>query len=267
MLHFDPSTAAAAEATRVLAVAELGAIAPRPVDAQRRTAERRGQPQGEPRQKGRVEVPRRGGRRVAAVAGFRRPPEAALDHDLASHRSHALTVRSRHRLGSREHGATQRAPWFLALERSGKLYVPWNRTRNGNESWVEVELRGLSIYTHHGVSEAEREIGQRLEFDVSFDVPDCDAVLTDRIEDTVDYGEVCDIVALAATERSYKTLERLVPGGRRAARRALRLRVGAGAGVEARAAAAAGDPGGRGRGHARRSGEDDDEEPTDGEEA
>jgi dihydroneopterin aldolase len=80
---------------------------------------------------------------------------------------------------------------------------------NGTESSVEVELRGLSIYTHHGVSEAEREVGQRLEFDISFDVPDCDAVLTDRLEDTVDYAEICDIVALAATERSYKTLERL----------------------------------------------------------
>lgn len=80
---------------------------------------------------------------------------------------------------------------------------------NGIESRVEVDLRGLSIYTHHGVSDAEREVGQRLEFDLGFDVPDCDAVLTDRIEDTVDYSEVCDIVALAATERSYRTLERL----------------------------------------------------------
>src|SRR3954452_7664487 len=83
---------------------------------------------------------------------------------------------------------------------------------NGFDSAVEVELRSLSIYTHHGVSEAEQEVGQRLEFDVSFDVPDCDAVLTDRLEDTVDYGEVCDIVALAATERTYKTLERLAEG-------------------------------------------------------
>lgn len=74
---------------------------------------------------------------------------------------------------------------------------------------TEIEIRGLSIYTHHGVSDAEQEVGQRLEFDISFDVPDCDAVLTDRIEDTVDYGEVCDLVALAATERSYRTLERL----------------------------------------------------------
>ena len=80
---------------------------------------------------------------------------------------------------------------------------------NGPETSVEVELRGLSIYTHHGVTEEEREVGQRLEFDVTFDVPDCDAVLTDRLEDTVDYAEVCDLVALAATERRYKTLERL----------------------------------------------------------
>jgi dihydroneopterin aldolase len=80
---------------------------------------------------------------------------------------------------------------------------------DGPDSSVEVELRGLSIYTHHGVSEAEQEVGQRLDFDLSFDVPDCDAVLTDRVEDTVDYAEVCDIVALAATERSYRTLERL----------------------------------------------------------
>jgi dihydroneopterin aldolase len=80
---------------------------------------------------------------------------------------------------------------------------------NGPETSVQVELRGLSIYTHHGVTEAEREIGQRLEIDVDFDVPECDAVLTDRLDDTIDYAEVCDIVALAATERSYRTLERL----------------------------------------------------------
>ena len=80
---------------------------------------------------------------------------------------------------------------------------------NTHDSVVEVELHGLSIYTHHGVTDAEQEIGQRLVIDVDFDVPDCDAVLTDRIEDTIDYAEVADIVALAATERSLRTLERL----------------------------------------------------------
>src|SRR4051812_12497203 len=80
---------------------------------------------------------------------------------------------------------------------------------DGGTSAVEVEIRGLSIYTHHGVTDAEQEVGQRLDFDLTFDVPECDAVLTDRIDDTVDYSEVCDIVALAATEKSYRTLERL----------------------------------------------------------
>jgi 7,8-dihydroneopterin aldolase/epimerase/oxygenase len=80
---------------------------------------------------------------------------------------------------------------------------------SGPSSAVEVEIRGLSIYTHHGVTDAEQEVGQRLEFDVSLDVPDCDAVLTDRLDDTIDYAEACDIVVLAATERNYRTLERL----------------------------------------------------------
>ena len=52
-------------------------------------------------------------------------------------------------------------------------------------------------------------MGQRLDFDLSFEIPHCDATMTDRVQDTVDYSEVCDIVALAATERSYRTLERL----------------------------------------------------------
>ena len=79
----------------------------------------------------------------------------------------------------------------------------------GGESNVEIEIRGLSIYTHHGVTDAEQEVGQRLLLDVAFDVPDCDATVTDRLEDTINYSEACDIVALAATERSYRTLERL----------------------------------------------------------
>jgi dihydroneopterin aldolase len=32
----------------------------------------------------------------------------------------------------------------------------------GVESSAEIEIRGLSIYTHHGVSDAEQEVGQRL---------------------------------------------------------------------------------------------------------
>lgn len=80
---------------------------------------------------------------------------------------------------------------------------------DGAEPAVTIDIVGLSLYTYHGVSEAEREVGQRLVFDLSFELGDCDATVTDRIEDTVDYGEVCQQVALAAQERSYRTLERL----------------------------------------------------------
>ena len=80
---------------------------------------------------------------------------------------------------------------------------------DGPEVGVTIEIVGLSLYTHHGVSAAEREIGQRLVFDVRFDVGEVDALVTDRVEDTVDYGAVCDEIALVAQQRSYKTLERL----------------------------------------------------------
>jgi dihydroneopterin aldolase len=79
----------------------------------------------------------------------------------------------------------------------------------GVEPSVTIEISGLSLYTHHGVEEAERQVGQRLIFDLSFEVTDCAALVTDRVEDTVDYADVCQQVAFTAQERSYKTLERL----------------------------------------------------------
>lgn len=79
----------------------------------------------------------------------------------------------------------------------------------GGEPVVTIEISGLSLYTHHGVSEAERQIGQRLVIDLRIDVGTSDATLTDRVEDTIDYGEVCQSVALIAQQRSYRTLERL----------------------------------------------------------
>jgi 7,8-dihydroneopterin aldolase/epimerase/oxygenase len=74
---------------------------------------------------------------------------------------------------------------------------------------VTIEISGLSLYTHHGVSAAEREVGQRLMIDLRLEVGETDATVTDRIEDTVDYAEVCQLVALVAQQRSHKTLERL----------------------------------------------------------
>jgi dihydroneopterin aldolase len=77
------------------------------------------------------------------------------------------------------------------------------------EPEVTIEITGLSLFTHVGVTAAEREVGQRLLLDLRIDAGETDATVTDRIEDTIDYAQVCDTANLVAQQRSYKTLERL----------------------------------------------------------
>lgn len=74
---------------------------------------------------------------------------------------------------------------------------------------VRVELRGLSAFGPHGVTEAERAVGCRIELDVSFTVPDCEAVETDELAGTVDYGAVARLAVSLVRERSCRTIERL----------------------------------------------------------
>jgi len=78
-----------------------------------------------------------------------------------------------------------------------------------SETVVTIEITGLQLFTHLGVTQAEREVGQRLVLDLRLDVGESDATVTDLVEDTVDYAEVCNLVALIAQQRSYRTLERL----------------------------------------------------------
>jgi 7,8-dihydroneopterin aldolase/epimerase/oxygenase len=74
---------------------------------------------------------------------------------------------------------------------------------------VTIDITGLSLYTRLGVTAAEREIGQRLIIDLTLEIGETSATETDDIDDTVDYGEVCNLVALVAQQRTYHTLERL----------------------------------------------------------
>ena len=87
--------------------------------------------------------------------------------------------------------------------------VDRDEDEEGSEPEVTIEVSGLSLFTHVGVTAAEREVGQRLLLDLRLDVGGSDATITDRLEDTVDYAEVCDAANLVAQQRSYKTLERL----------------------------------------------------------
>ena len=119
------------------------------------------------------------------------------------------------------------------------------------EPEVTIEVSGLSLYTHMGVTAAEREIGQRLLVDLRLDVGECDATVTDRIEDTVDYGEVCELVNLVAQQREYRTLERFCAAVADRLIERYEIHVRLGQGRQARAADRAHRRRGLGRGLAR----------------
>ncbi|MBI5705845.1 MAG: dihydroneopterin aldolase [Armatimonadetes bacterium] len=72
----------------------------------------------------------------------------------------------------------------------------------------QVFLKGLQVYGHHGVTDEEQAIGHRLTFDVTLDVFGA-ADETDRVEDTVDYGDLARLIASRAAGERHRTLERL----------------------------------------------------------
>ncbi|HTU13621.1 MAG TPA: dihydroneopterin aldolase [Solirubrobacterales bacterium] len=74
---------------------------------------------------------------------------------------------------------------------------------------MTIQLQGVSVHTNHGVGEAEREVGQRMVFDVDLSLLECRAAETDDLDGTVDYSVVTEMLVEIATERSYLTLERL----------------------------------------------------------
>jgi 7,8-dihydroneopterin aldolase/epimerase/oxygenase len=72
---------------------------------------------------------------------------------------------------------------------------------------VTVEIQGLEVFGRHGVAEDERRDGQRFLYDVDFDV--AESVLSDRLEDAVDYRDVVAIVQRVSSDRPFRLLEAL----------------------------------------------------------
>jgi dihydroneopterin aldolase len=71
---------------------------------------------------------------------------------------------------------------------------------------VKVELRGLELYGHHGVHDAEREQGQLFLYDIELEVGERGA--DDVIENAVDYSRVAAAVREVAA-RPFRLLEAL----------------------------------------------------------
>lgn len=72
-----------------------------------------------------------------------------------------------------------------------------------------IELRGLRVTTHVGVSDAERMQAQPLELDVDLHVDLRPAADSDDVADTVDYGTASIAIAEAVSRRQHHLLERV----------------------------------------------------------
>jgi dihydroneopterin aldolase len=72
---------------------------------------------------------------------------------------------------------------------------------------IVVEVEGLEIYGRHGVEDAERERGQTFLYDLRLEV--ADAAASDRLEDTVDYVAVTELVQEISDGRTFSLLEAL----------------------------------------------------------
>lgn len=72
-----------------------------------------------------------------------------------------------------------------------------------------VQIRGLSVYAHHGITAEERALGQRFTFDIDVTIDDCTACRSDEIDDAVDYSAIIAVVVEVATNFRFRLLEAL----------------------------------------------------------
>lgn len=75
-----------------------------------------------------------------------------------------------------------------------------------------IELEGMEFTAYHGCLESERRDGNLFVVDFSAEYDIRDAVVTDRLEDTLDYGAVYEIIAKEMTVP--ESLRPTLPGWR-----------------------------------------------------
>ena len=74
---------------------------------------------------------------------------------------------------------------------------------------LAIEVRGLAVHAHHGVHEHEREHGQRFLLDLVLIPRSALACETDRLADTVSYGDAARLAVEFATSSRFDLIERL----------------------------------------------------------
>jgi len=72
---------------------------------------------------------------------------------------------------------------------------------------IVVQVEALEVFGHHGVTEDERVQGHNLLYDLRLEVSE--TALSDRLEDTVDYVAVAEVVQEISAGREFHLLEAL----------------------------------------------------------
>ena len=86
-----------------------------------------------------------------------------------------------------------------------------------------IRLLNMAFYAHHGVTAAERELGQILEVDVEISLDLHRAAVSDDLSQTIDYGEIYGLVEEGVVEGEFSLLEALARVQSSGRRRGLQL--------------------------------------------
>ncbi|MCJ8518169.1 dihydroneopterin aldolase [Pseudorhizobium tarimense] len=72
-----------------------------------------------------------------------------------------------------------------------------------------IKLKNCAFFARHGVLEEEAAMGQRFFVDAILEVDGGEALSSDRVEDTVHYGEAFQLIEEVMTGRRRKLIETL----------------------------------------------------------
>jgi dihydroneopterin aldolase/2-amino-4-hydroxy-6-hydroxymethyldihydropteridine diphosphokinase len=70
-----------------------------------------------------------------------------------------------------------------------------------------IRIYDLEVYAHHGVYKEENFLGQKFLFSLELEVDMKKAGISDDLEDSINYGEVCKSVSDYAREHTFQLLE------------------------------------------------------------
>jgi dihydroneopterin aldolase len=72
-----------------------------------------------------------------------------------------------------------------------------------------ITLHNMSFFAYHGVTKAERQVGQRFYLDVTFWLDLSRPGQTDDVRDTADYAKVYQVISNMTLTRRYHLIEAL----------------------------------------------------------